>query len=73
MVEADDRSCVFCGILLSTRYDVVGILAAAFFGVCAVAGMITLLPGASSLRLDEKGFGLYSFLSNSKVPLERSR
>lgn len=54
------------GILLSTRDDVAGILAAAFFGVCAVAGVITLLPGASSLRLDEKGFGFTRFFRTQK-------
>jgi hypothetical protein len=54
------------GILLSIRGDVVGMLGAAFFGICAVAGVITLLPGASSLRLDEKGFGFTRFFRTQK-------
>jgi hypothetical protein len=49
------------GILISFRGGVVGMLTTAFFGVCTVTGVITLLPGASSLRLDENGFDVTRF------------
>ena len=43
-------------ILLSVGGGIIGLLAAAFFGVCTVMYVIELLPGSSSLRLDENGF-----------------
>jgi hypothetical protein len=54
------------GILLSFRGDVVGMFGVAFFGICTATGVITLLPGASSLQLDEKGFGFTRFFRTQK-------
>ncbi len=54
------------GGLLSFRGDIIGLLGTAFFGICTVVGVITLLPGASSLRLDENGFEFARFFRTSK-------
>jgi hypothetical protein len=44
------------GVGISFNGRIAGGLATAFFGICTVNGMIALLPGSSSLRLDENGF-----------------
>lgn len=38
-----------------------------FFGLCAVAFAINLLPGASSLRLDEDGFTVRSLFREGRT------
>jgi hypothetical protein len=49
------------GLSFSFRGDTVAILATTLFGICTVMGVITLLPGASFLRLDENGFDITRF------------
>src|ERR1700676_1257387 len=52
--------------LLGFGGDIIGILGTAFFGICTLVGVITLLPGASWLRLDEKGFEFTRFFRTTR-------
>jgi hypothetical protein len=49
------------GVLLSLGGDIVAMLCAAFFGLGTVIFVITFLPGASALRLNETGFDVTRF------------
>ncbi len=49
------------GVGISFGGRVAGGLTTAFFGVCAVIGLIALLPGSGSLRLDENGCEITQF------------
>jgi hypothetical protein len=48
------------GIWMVARGDTTGWFPLAFFGLCTVAGVIALLPGAGGLRLDRDGFAVTS-------------
>jgi len=49
------------GVGISFGDRIAGALTTAFFGVCTVMGVIALLPGGSSLKLDENGFEITRF------------
>jgi hypothetical protein len=49
------------GVGISFGGRIAGVLTTVFFGVCTVMGVIALLPGSSSLRLDENGFEITYF------------
>jgi hypothetical protein len=49
------------GVLLSLGGDMVAMLCAAFFGFCTLIFVVTVLPGASALRLNKKGFDATRF------------
>jgi hypothetical protein len=46
----------FSGALAGASGEAVGWAATAFFGLCAIVAGVTLLPGASYLRLEREGF-----------------
>ena len=47
---------VAAGIWMVLNHEPLGWLAVGFFGICALAFIITLIPGSSYLKLDEAGF-----------------
>ena len=54
------------GFYASFHGSIAAILATAFFGLCALIAGAQLLPGASSLRLDEDGFEFTRFFRTSE-------
>jgi hypothetical protein len=49
------------GVGVSFGDRIMGVLTMIFFGYCTVMGVIALLPGSSSLRLDGNGFDITRF------------
>jgi hypothetical protein len=48
-------------VMVAPEGGPLGVLAAAFFGLCTAAGAVALLPGSGSLRLDASGFEVTKF------------
>lgn len=58
---------VAIGILMVRDGEGIGWLVLGFFGLCALAFAVQMLPGASRLRLDRDGFTVTSLFRSSTV------
>ena len=58
---------VAVGALLGVSGSLLGWLAVAFFGLCAIVFAVTLLPGAAYLRLERSGFAVCSLLRSDRL------
>ena len=58
---------VAIGVWMGSEEGWIGYAIAAFFGLCAAVGLVQLLPGASSLRIDRDGLTCRSLYSRFVV------
>lgn len=64
---------VAIGYFASLKNPLVGYLCGGFFGLCALVGMINLLPGSSYLEVKANGFTLCSLFRRTFVSWEHVR
>jgi hypothetical protein len=55
------------GVWMIREGDPSGWFVAAFFGLCAIIGIVMLLPGLASLTLDADGFEMTSFFVGKRI------